>query len=149
MELIQCDKSKIVEYRKFKDINVESFRNDLSHSGIMDVSEFVSLDQAVALMENTLSNLINKHCPIISRNKYIGPSWFDEELRKLRTKRRAAERRKKKKPTGENLKCCKDICSQFNNLVFQKKRSFYQQLLQSSKGDKKSSFQEDQEAYGK
>ena len=52
----KMDKSKLIKYRKFKDIHVQSFRDDLSRSGIMDTTNFKSLEHATDLMENTLCN---------------------------------------------------------------------------------------------
>ena len=72
--------------------------------------------------------------------KHIGSNWFDDDLRTLRKKRRAEERRKRKHPTAGNLENYKNICAKFNKLVWTKKKSFYQQSLNSSKGDTRALF---------
>ena len=132
---------KIIEYRKFETINVENFRSELSNTEVVDISQFKNVDNAVNLLNTTLSKLMNKHCPIIKRKikqKYLGPNWFDEELRNLRMKRRKAERLKRKNPNTDNKKCYVNICHEFDKLVRKKRKNFYQKSLQSSKNDPRS-----------
>ena len=139
----KCDtkSSKIVEYRKFETINFELFREELSTTAVTDAINFESVDGAVDLLNSTLTKLIDKHCPIIKRKiraKYDGPNWFDEDLRNLRAKRRAAERLKMKNTSTENKTAYIKICHEFDKLVRRKRKNFYQKSLQSSKKDPRS-----------
>lgn len=137
------NQSKLVNYRKFADIDIKSFRSDLAQSGLLDTSNFRTLDQSVLLLNSVLSSLIDEHCPVINRKvnaKHKGESWFDDDLKNLRMHRRAAERRKRKTDSAENRKLYIDIRSKFNKLVWIKKKSFYQSSLESSLGDKKALF---------
>ena len=134
--------SKLIEYRKFEEIDIDSFKADLLLSELWagDVSS-LDLDEAVVLYNNTLTNLIDKHCPVIKRNvksKHSGANWFDSDLREHRRERRKAERLKRKSPTKENKMKYIQICQSFNKLIWLKKREFYQKSLRSSEQDKRS-----------
>ena len=136
----QC---KIIDYRKFDEIDVDSFREDLNASELTDISNFTSLDHAIHLMERVLSSLLDKHCPLITRSikvKCTGANWFDNDLRNLRAKRRAAERRKRKHDTPENRMNYLEIQCKFNKLVWQKKKSFYEKSLGASIDNKRALF---------
>ena len=133
--------TKIVEYRKFETINIELFLAELSTTTVTDAVHFESVDGAVDLLNSTLTTLIDKHCPIIKRKiraKYDGPSWFDEDLRHLRAKRRAAERLKTKNASTENKTAYIKMCHEFDKLVRRKRKTFYQKSLQSSKKNPRS-----------
>ena len=137
------NKFKNISFRKFNDIDIEMFRDDLVASGIMDTSNFTSLDHAVDFMDSTLTLLMDKHCPVINRKvkvKHLEAKWFDSDLRNLRTKRRAAERLKRKHDTKENRTKYINIRNHFNKLVWAKKRLFYQKSIKSSMGDKQALF---------
>ena len=134
------NRSKLIEYRKFKEIHVELFRSDLKKTGIMTQS-YQSVDEAVTFLQSTLSVIIDKHCPVIKRKiriKHPGANWFDVDLRNLRSKRRAVERMKRKNPSDENKTAYVKICQAFEKLVKFKKKNFYQKSLQSSKNDMRS-----------
>ena len=47
------------------EIYVENFRSELSNTEVVDISQFKNVDNAVNLLNTTLSKLMNKHCPII------------------------------------------------------------------------------------
>ena len=86
--------SKDISFRKFKDIDIELFKEDLKKTGINDET-FGSSDDAIQALDRTLQNLMDKHCPIIKKRvKCHGKrsSWYDDELEKLKQKRRRAER---------------------------------------------------------
>ena len=134
---------KLLNYRNFVDIDIPSFKADILESGLANPEMFGLLDHAVSYLNKTLSALIDKHCPIIKRkvnvkNKVSG--WFDEELRILRRRRRAAERLKRKHNTAEFRQAYINICNSFSQLVWVKRRRFYQSSLEASKNDKKALF---------
>ena len=136
-------RTKVINYRKYNDIDVDTFRSDLMRTGITDCSNFTSLDEAVSLLDTTLSNLMNKHCPVTIRTvkvKHMGANWFDDDLRKMRTRRRAVERRKRKHPSADNRMNYIRICRSFDKLVWVKKKAFYQKSLESSKDNSKALF---------
>lgn len=141
LQPLDCQ-SKNICYRKFKDMDVADFRNDLQDSGITDASNFTSLDEATVIFNNVLSTLMDKHCPIIKRKirskaKDQTGGWFDEDLRNLRRRRRAAERLKRKNGTTLNRQNYIKMRNSFNKLVWVKRRVFYQNSLEASKHDKR------------
>ena len=85
---------KSVSYRKFKDINLERFKEDIQRSSVLsNVS-----GSANELMDRYVSGikiLLEFHAPLIQRT--ITPRqnapWYTEEIRNSKRKRRSLERR--------------------------------------------------------
>ena len=87
--------TKTISYRNFKTIDLNSFKSDILESKLCDEETLSSLtlDDTVKLYNSVLTELMDKHSPIIEKKiKKNSKPWMDEELRTLRRKRRAAER---------------------------------------------------------
>ena len=118
----------------------------------MNIHSLFSVDYAVTVFNATLSQLLDRHCPVIRRKvklKHSGLNWFDSDLRHMRAKRRAAERQERKLPSAENRMKYIKICRTFNKLVWVKKKTFYQKSLQSSQNDKRLLFKKINKLMGK
>ena len=125
------------------DIDVDVFRKDLLTSGISDRSNFTSLNQASELLNATLCELMDKHCPLIVKQtkiQHLEAKLFDQDLRDLRKRRRAAERLKRKHNNEQNRINYIKIRNHFNKLVWSKKKAYYQTSLETSMGDKQALF---------
>ena len=123
-------------YRNFKALDVEHFKEDIMKSDLGLENFDCSLDDAVSLYNNVLTELMNKHCPVISRRiKTFETPWRDLELRELRRKRRAAERAWRK-GTGEHEVYAK-LRKKFEILDFQKRCNYNRKSLEASSGDSK------------
>ena len=123
-------------YRRFKDIDVNEFKRDLMDSKLQDIPEDMMVDEAVALYDNVLTQLMDKHCPVIKKKiKKKQTPWIDLELRTLRRKRRAAERawRKGKGAKSEYTK----LRDKFSALEFAKRCAHHKNSLRASSGDTK------------
>lgn len=89
------ENAKSISYRNFKTIDPDAFKKDIlvSTLGEKETWSSYSLDETVKLYNMVLTELMDKHSPIIQRKlKKNNTPWIDEELRILRRKRRAAER---------------------------------------------------------
>ena len=131
---------KFLTYRKFDEVDVTSFRADLIDSGISNCSNSWNISDAVELLDTTLRNLIDKHCPVIKRKvrlKERGAIWFDQDLRDMRARRRALERLNRKHPNTVNRTNYIKIRRTFNKLVWVKKKAFFQKSLDSSRNNSK------------
>ena len=128
----------IIEYRDFKKIDLETFKKDIKDSGIN--GDFTSLEEAVDTYNNELTALMDKHCPVIRRKIRRKPTpWLDEELRDLRRKRRAAERKcRKPASTATDKEDYVRLRKTFNSLSLLKKKLYHQTSLKASSGDMKS-----------
>ena len=143
---------KELSYRKFNDIDIFAFNKDLENSDINKPHLWTSLDEAVNIYNETLIQLMDKHCPI--KRKTVGKvnnksPWFDKELIKLRRKRRAAERRwcKNRKPSDkEEYKRLRDAV---NKMMKIKRLCYHRKTLMDAKDNPKKLYQRINNLLGK
>ena len=123
-------------YRRFKDIDVNEFKSDLMSSELHNFPEDMAVDEAVALYDTVLTQLMDKHCPVIKKKIKRRPTpWIDLELRILRRERRTAERAWRK---GKGLKCdYTKLRDKFTALEFTKRCAHHNNSLKASSGDTK------------
>jgi hypothetical protein len=127
---------KFTNYRRFKSIDIDKFKEDLLISGLRDFDESMSVDEAVTLYESVLTELMDNHCPVIKKKIKKKPTpWLDLELRTLRQKRRAAERAWRK-GKGDRMDYIK-LRDEFSRLEFVKRCAHHKDSLRASSGDTK------------
>ena len=130
------DKVKFINYRNFKNISIESFKADILDSDLCNYDTNITVDEAVNLFDNTLTRLMDKHCPIIHKKiREKSSPWIDEELRNLRRKRRAAERCYRKEKTQTAKQNYRNLRNQFNKLTIIKRSLYYKKSLRDSSSD--------------
>ena len=96
--------------RAWRRLSHDAFASDLSASRLC--SDLVSLDNSastddlVKLYRDVMTNLLNKHCPMVKVRRTVKPMtpWFDADCRAARRCARSAERRFRRKRTTAN-KC--------------------------------------------
>ena len=133
---------KVLHYRNFRDINVETFKKDICNSVLNQSDHFTSLDDACALYQETLTDIMDRHCPVVK--KTIKPRhhpWFDDSLRDLRRKRRAAERRFRKCKSPEARLDYINLRNKFSRMEYGKKTSFHRRAFKDCSSDIKKTFQ--------
>jgi len=131
-----CEDLGFSSYRRFKDIDVDEFKADLMNSELQSVQEDMAADEAFVLYNKVLTQLMDKHCPVIKKKiREKQTPWIDLELRILRRKRRAAERawRKGKGQKSDYIK----LRDQFSALEFAKRCAHHKSSLKASSGDTK------------
>lgn len=139
---------KFTSHRNFKVINTEQFKEDLTKSELGSFPDDMAVDDAVHLYDTVLTQLMDKHCPVIK--KKIGQRtrpWEDLELRVLKRRRRAAERAWRK-DTGDKSDYVQ-LRDEFTRLEFVKKSRHHQQSLKSSSGDTKTLYKKLNKLLGK
>ena len=130
------DNRKYTNYRNFKNIDVDKFKKDILSSDLANFDCSISADDAVSLYDSVLTNLMDKHCPVIKKRLERKPTpWMDLELRTLRRQRRAAERAWRK-GTGERADYIR-LRDEFTNREFVKRSSHHRESLRASSGDTK------------
>lgn len=132
------EEPKSVSYRKFNTIDLGSFKKDILESTLSERETWDSyaLDDTVTLYNSVLTELMDKHCPIIERKiKKNNTPWIDEELRILRRKRRAAERawRKDKGKRKDYI----ELRNKFTDQEKEKRCTYNKMSLKASSGDTK------------
>ena len=132
----ECDDNKYSNYRKFKDIDIEKFKEDVINSELGNPRKDMSADDSVKLYDTVLTRLMDKHCPVIKKKIRKRPTpWIDLELRILRRQRRAAERAWRK-GTGDRADYVK-LRDEFTRLEFVKRSYHHRESLKASSGDTK------------
>jgi hypothetical protein len=97
------DRSKTIYCRKLKDIDLSSFRQDLTDA-IKDINTDQEFSQYSRQYDEHARGVVEKHAPLVSWTRKTGyPAWMDIEYRKNRTLRRKYERIWKRNQTPENM----------------------------------------------
>ena len=75
-----------ISIRKFRDIDIDAFRNGILNWTLY-TSSFCDLDSQVAEYEHVLTSLKDKHAPLITRTIRCRPNapWYNENLRNIRS----------------------------------------------------------------
>ena len=128
--------SHFTSYRNFNHLNIDDFKSDIKKSDLNDFDKSQPLDDIVRLYNNSLTQLMDNHCPVIKKKiKEKDSPWIDEELRDLRRKRRKAEEKKIKEKTEENKANYKRLKHEFNKMAAIKRCLYNRKSLKNSSGD--------------
>ena len=90
---------KVITFRKYKGIDLESFKRDLDSSSLCQSTPTVisgeELDELTRDYNNTLSALVDCHAPLKSKRVRSRPSvpWYTAEINVAKKLRRKAEKR--------------------------------------------------------
>ena len=125
---------KEIEVRRLRQINNESFSVDLKN-----ILDSLFMDQQFGFvikdLSTALQKLVDYHAPkfIKSISVVDKAPWFNKEYRELRKLRRQAER--KKHISEEAFLLYKDLCKKASDLANTKKKEFFSNKIQQSKGN--------------
>ena len=142
-------KAKVVTFRKFKSIDMDSFHDDLASSDLCttkyDVrSNPTELEKLVENYEATLSSLVNQHAPIYTRRVRMRQQvpWYNKEIAEAKRERRRAERRWRKSKLTSDFQ---DFKKKKNTLIFimnKARKKFYANFIDENSCDQKKLFRE-------
>ena len=129
------------EIRELKKIDIDKFREDIFTSAL-NLSEYRSLDEAVQLYNDVLLQLLDKHAPVIvKRFRGVKSAFWDDTCQSARRERRRAERKMKKNPDDPDLKHLHgEKCIDAEATINIARNRFYDNLLQSHKGDARATY---------
>ena len=93
--------------RQWKKLSLPEFANDLCASQLVnnrDELADLSVDELTDLYNTQMSELFDKHCPVIKRRRKCGllTPWFDPECRASRRRSRMLERRYRRTQTDSD-----------------------------------------------
>ena len=127
---------KIVSYRKTKNINIDKLREDIVNSNLQEINKN-SVDEIVDQFNYVLSDLTEKHAPLITKEICVRPRkpWYTDDITKAKQKRRAAERRYLKTKDRDDLNTLRKARLQVTEMCKVAKRNFYQQKITENVGD--------------
>ena len=97
------NKTVVVNYRKLKDIDLTSFKQDLEEAiNSIDTDNINFAEHHKAFHEKS-KNVLDTHAPVQTwKQKGGGPAWMDGEYKKSRILRRKLEKMWRKDRTEEN-----------------------------------------------
>ena len=81
-----------VSFRKIAQIDINNFCHDISNSPLYFVTTD-DVNEMVALYNDTLSNLLDLHAPLITKQARHTNPWFTPDLKKRKAACRKAERK--------------------------------------------------------
>ena len=120
-----------IEMRKARDINMESFRTDILSSPLY-TSPATDIDSLIEQYDSVLSNLFDKHAPIITRSITCRPHapWFTDEIHKVKQEVRRCERRWLSSKLEIHKQIFKERSSHYHHLIKQSKRNYHKLQLE-------------------
>ena len=123
-------------FRRLHSIDTNSFLSDLKSSQLI-TNPPDSLDCLLTAYNSTLSSLLDKHAPIItkiSNRKSKSNPWFSHPLRAFRTTLRHAESIYKCTHSALDWSKFKSLRNRYHHLIFDAKKQYFSKLVSSSSG---------------
>lgn len=118
--------------RAIHSINVERFaRDDISSRLITHPPS--NLSDLIDCYNSTLTNLLDKHAPLISKIIRSKPSqpWFTPALNKLKSAKRHLEQAWSESHSSDDLKLLRSATNHYHAAVIKAKRNFNLSLISS------------------
>ena len=117
-------------FRRINSINLPDFLSDLSISDLI-TSPPHDLTDLVDCFNSTLTNILNKHAPLITKTVQSPKSnpWFSPGLKVLKKIRRNLERRWKSLPSFANLAALRAASNSYHNAILAAKKLYHTQLI--------------------
>ena len=135
--------SKLVKFRKIKNINLESFKSDLElgcSSALTTLDSSTDLSTAVALYNNAIKECLDNHAPLqtkVLKCQDEEPPWFDIEYKKERSIRRKWEKRYKKTKHVNDWNNYRNQSIRCRKMVKFKRKQYYSNSIAEIEGNQK------------
>jgi len=123
-------------FRRTKSIDVENFCNDIANSVLISDPP-TTLRELVNCYNTTLSHILDKHAPVISKlitSEKSNP-WYTTELRVLKCDRRRCEHQWRAHPSSHTLCLLRKATKTYNNALLAAKKLYYSELVASNSGN--------------
>ena len=128
---------KKVVCRKITSVDLETFQNDLKASDLVaNTCTSDSLDELVTSYENTMSSILDKQAPLITKYVSLRPKtpWYNEEIRQVKRKRRKAERKSGDINDHDNYKSIRNTTLSIMNHA---RQEYYNECISENSSDQK------------
>ena len=125
---------RTMSYRRIRAIDFHEFCRDLENSSLVRDAETSDLSDLVNKYNNTLKSLLDTYAPLRTKTIKLRPtaSWYNEEIRSEKRRRRALERRWR----SSKLECDRlrfqEQSRKVNNLIKATKMEFYSGIIRDS-----------------
>lgn len=133
---------KEIHYRKIKDIDLESFKNNILNSELIRRPVTQDVNLLVEQYENTLKSILDSHAPVVKRSVKVQnrEQWYDNEIHNQKVKCRRAERSWRKSNSTDDFKIYKEIKNMFNKTLVGKKTAHFSKLIKANEYNQKELF---------
>ena len=133
----QVEKQKI-QYRKIKDIDMDSFKADLTKLPVLQM-KCNDIDILVEAYNRDMSSLLDKHAPLVTKDVLVKKHfpWFNEDIAFEKKLKRKAEKNWLRSPSTVNLQILKDSKQRYLKSCKKAKITYYQSQLEQGQGDQK------------
>jgi len=118
-------------FRRINSINIETFMQDLYSSDLV-LNPPSSPDDLLSSYNTTLSMLLDKHAPIITKSGlHSSNPWYNSYLQAFKSFRRRLERTYKRTRDPQLLSSLKTATNKYHHLLAMAKKKFYSSLVHS------------------
>ena len=121
-----ANEKKTITFRNIKDINGETFMQDLADE-LLCLQEESSFEKVISLYNSKCSSVLDNHAPLLTKqikDRKSAP-WFDGEYKALRACRRKAENKWRVTGSLEDKEAYKALREQCTQLSDTKKHEFF------------------------
>jgi hypothetical protein len=120
-------------FRRINSINIEDFKSDLSNSKLI-ISPPSELNDLVVCFNTTLTSILDKHAPIITKVTQRSKSnpWFTPALKALKKVRRKFEKQWKSLPSLANLATLRKASNSYRAAIVKAKKLYHSNLIASN-----------------
>ena len=127
-----------ITYRKFRDINIESFKADIRLSTFLNDTTG-SADDLISHYMAGLSRIIDMHAPLLHKTITLRPHapWYTEEIRDAKQLRRKLERRWRENKLKQDQIAYRTQCAAVAMKLHAAKTTYYSNKIAECKGDVK------------
>jgi hypothetical protein len=130
--------SKVISYRKLGSIDVEAFKADINSSPLI-LTPASGIDELVQQYNESLTSILDKHAPIITKKVHIRPNtpWYNENILAAKQARRKAERHWLSSKLTVHLEIFRKAHNHVTQLCKMAKVAYYQaEIMDNAKNPK-------------
>ena len=138
-----------LSYRRYKDIDLEDFRNDLSNS--FCIQSDMTIEDMVSAYDSQLRSLVDTHAPLMQKTVTLRPQaqWYNSTLRGEKVKKRNLERKWRKSKLTVFKEAYREQSSKYNSLLQEARTLHYSSKVESCGRDPKAVFRMTNQLLGK
>ena len=122
--------ARLISCRDYKNYNLESLKTDLRKINWMPFYNESNVNDAWLLLKSTLTNLYNRHAPIIKKNVRGKPApWLNEGIKSIMNERDQLLRKSRRTKSNADSLAYKRKRNETNIAIKRAKSSYYKNLL--------------------
>lgn len=121
---------RLISCRDYKNYNPELLKSDLGKINWMPFYNESNVNDAWLLLKSTLTNLYNRHAPIIKKNVRGKPApWLNEDIKSIMNERDQLLRKSRRTKSNADSLAYKRKRNETNIAIKRAKSSYYKNLL--------------------